>query len=344
MDKNFTFNEIKSQAKSWQLIFDDIDTGTYEIFKGEYDKIVLFGCGSSYNLAMSAAFFTNTYTDFDALAVPSSELVLNTDTYIKKGKKYLLVGFSRSGETTETIEVINKIKPNKNTSSFVFSCRNKNTLITLSNCFFICRGSEEESIVMTRSFSGMLLAYVLMVLKHIKSSVVFNEFRSMFEYVDEKMDYIFENLENYISKNNFESYVSMGNGFNYGLAVEADLKMKEMSQTPSFSYHIFEFNHGPKSLLNERSLCLFLTIDNNHLDGLATIIGEILKPGSKIMAIGKELDNHKNIQCILTDIQFSNLIKSFINIPVFQILAYHKTIKKGLNPDKPRNLAYTTKI
>lgn len=341
MNDNFTINEIKSQITSWRAVYEDINNNKLVPIDQNCDKVILFGCGSSYNLAMSAAFFTNLYSSLEAIAVPSYEIVINTDAYLKKDKKYLLVGFSRSGETTETINVIRKTKNNKNIKSLVFSCKEKNSLVNLSDLHFICRKAEEQSIVMTCSFSAMLLAYTIMLLKNIKRFDTINEFKLLFDYLENRINFICEYFENFTEKNDFNSFFALGNGFNYGLAVEADLKMKEMSQTPSYSYHVFEFNHGPKSLLDKNSLCLFLTQEQNIVKELKIIIEEILRSKAKILIIGQKWEN---VMSLMEDADFSSLVRSFVNIPIFQILAYYQTIKKGLNPDKPRNLSYTTKI
>jgi len=150
-----------------------------------------------------------------------------------------------------------------------------------------------------------------------------------------------------VSKNYFTSYFTLGSGFNYGLAVEADLKMKEMTQVPSYSYHIYEFNHGPKSLINKESLCLILTLSENLFKN-EKIIKETLKLGSKIIMVGSRNIkgvSDKNISYFLCDSDFKfDTTKSFINIPIFHVLAYVKTINENLNPDKPKILDYTTII
>src|SRR5665647_1254272 len=111
-NNNHTYKEISGQIKSWKENFSEI-TGERtkigaDLFSKDFDRIIFFGCGTSYNLAMASSFFTNTLSGFDSTAVPSSELLFNPETYINKFKKYLLIGFSRSGETTETVEVMKK--------------------------------------------------------------------------------------------------------------------------------------------------------------------------------------------------------------------------------------------
>lgn len=351
MDNNHTYKEIGGQVKSWKENFDVITGENTKIstdpFSRDFDKIVFFGCGTSYNLAMAASFFTNTVSGFDSIALPSSELLFNSETYIDKGKKYLLIGYSRSGETTESIEVINKFKGQEKIRTFAFTCREKNSFVDVSDDHYVCRDAEEKSVAMTRSFSVMLFSYCVMLTRFLDNKDRLKEFSGLCTYLDNRMPLLFDMVKEYIDENDFNSYFALGSGFNYPLAVEADLKMKEMSRIPEYSYHIFEFNHGPKALLSEDCLVLFLTI-SKKLSNVGIIVDEIIKNRSRIAIVGKGIKDLKkggSIRYFLDDASFKDeLVESFINIPVFQIFAYIKTIKQGLDPDKPKGLGYTTRL
>ena len=274
-------------------------------------------------------------------------MLVNTDVYINKHRKYLLVGFSRSGETTESIDVVKKLKDKKNIKFLTFTCKENSTILNYSDNNFICRDVVEKSIVMTASFSTMLFSYCLMLAKFLNNKEMQAEYVNLIDYSDKNINRVYTDLEEYVDKNNFSSYFVLGSGFNYGLAQEADLKMKEMSQTPSYFYHLYEFNHGPKSLVTENSLSLILTLSKNMFKA-EQIVDEILNLGSKVLIVGKKntgICETRNLSYLLSDANFkSDIVESFINIYVFQILAYLKTIKEKLNPDKPKNLDYTVKI
>ena len=346
----YTYQEIKRQPKTWQRIFDSIvikKDYDSKIFEKKYDEIILFGCGSSYNLSQSGSFFTKSLLNNSANAIPSSEILINPYIFINKQKKYLFIGFSRSGETTESVEVIKILKNLKNVTIFTFTCNASSSFSKLSSFSFTCSDSLEKSIVMTESFSSMLIAYCLIISTLIKDRKLLESFRYLIEYLDEKMPYITEFAERYIDQNKFKSYFALGSGFNYGLSVEADLKMKEMSQIPSYSYHLYEFNHGPKSLLNNESLCLILTIDEK-MKKHKELLKEFNSLGAHILIVSdKKINNigRERIEYFLIEKSFcNNMVKSFINIPVFQNLAFFKTIKNNLNPDLPANLSYSVKI
>ena len=338
-----------TQVESWRKVYNSVVgekvSLDLNIFSDNYDEIIFFGCGSSYNLSQSASFFTKSLLDGrSCFALPSSELLINTDVYINKDKKYLIVGFSRSGETTESVNVVRLLKDRQNVTSFTFSCKENNTISKFSDYHFMCRGITEKSIAMTVSFSSMLIAYCLMLVKLLDKKEMLEEFKYLIDYLNENISKLYNDIENYLNNNSFSSYFVLGSGFNYGLAVEADLKMKEMSQVPSYSYHLHEFNHGPKSLITKESLCLNLTWSKNLFKN-EEIIKEILNLGSKVLLVGRKdisIIDSKDINYLLSDSNFKfDIIKSFINIPVFQILAYIKTIRENLDPDKPKNLDYT---
>jgi len=350
-NQSYTYSEIINQINCWKKAYADILDGKatfkLDIFADKYDELIFYGCGTSYNLSQSASFYTRFLNNIHCLALPSSELLVNTDVYINKHRKYLLVGFSRSGETTESIDVVKKLKDKKNIKFLTFTCKENSTILNYSDNNFICRDVVEKSIVMTASFSTMLFSYCLMLAKFLNNKEMQAEYVNLIDYSDKNINKVYTDLEEYVDKNNFSSYFVLGSGFNYGLAQEADLKMKEMSQTPSYFYHLYEFNHGPKSLVTENSLSLILTLSKNMFKA-EQIVDEILNLGSKVLIVGKKntgICETRNLSYLLSDANFkSDIVESFINIYIFQILAYLKTIKEKLNPDKPKNLDYAVKI
>ena len=348
-DRSYTYKEIMNQAETLELVYEDVLGGVVDLkfLEGPYDEIIFFGCGTDYNLCQSASFFTKSLLNSSSLALPSSELLINTETYIKNNKKYLIIGFSRSGETTESIEVIKKLKDKGNISIFMFSAIEDSSIIDLSDNYFICRGAAEKSIAMTKAYASFLFAYCLMLTKFLNKKEMLDDFEYLIKYIKENINDLFENIKNYLDKHEFNTFFALGSGFNYGIAVEADLKMKEISQTQACAYYLHEFNHGPKTLANKESLILILTL-NKDLFRVEKVLSDIISLGSEILIVdGGNVTNIKkeNVHYLLKNLNFKcDLVKSFINIPVFQILAYIKGSKKNVNSDKPKNLNFTVRI
>ncbi len=352
MNNYYTYKEIIGQLYCWSKAYSKIRAKNFDlcskVFKKDYDFVILFGCGSSYNIAMAASFITNSLTDYFAIAVPSSELIYNYNAYINKNKRYLLVGFSRSGETTESINALNYSKILKNVDSLILTCSKENSISNIANYSYYCRAAEEKSVVMTKSFSSMLFVYCMLLAKYLNNEDLLKEFGYLIDYMESRILMLSNTLKDYVKSINFNKFFSLGDGFNYGLAVEADLKVKEMTQIPSYSYYVMEFNHGPKSLIDKNSLILFLTIKNNLTKNISMMLDNFKRFDSKVLFIGREMfakNLKNNVINVLADEKFKNsFVRSFINIVVFQLLSFYKTIELGLNPDKPRNLDYTTKM
>lgn len=243
------------------------------------------------------------------------------------------------------------MKDKKNVSLFTFTCNMESSFSKISRQNFVCRNATEKSIVMTTSFSSMLLASCIIFALSYNNIEILEDFKLIIEYINENLDTMIDFTKNYTNDIDFESYFVLGSGFNYGLALEAGLKMQEMSQTPSYSYHVHEFSHGPKSLLNDNSLSVILT-PSKKIFKFENIINEFVSLGTNMLIIGikpefdfKDKSINKKITYFLEINNVKNeIIKSFINIPVFQLIAFFNTLKKKLNPDLPNNLSYTVKI
>jgi len=190
-----------TQVESWRKVYSSVVAEkvslNLNIFSDNYDEIIFFGCGSSYNLSHSASFFTKSLLGGrSCFALPSSELLINTDVYINKDKKYLIVGFSRSGETTESINVVKMLKDRQNVTSFTFSCKEDNTISKFSDYHFLCKGVTEKSIAMTVSFSSMLIAYCLMLVKLLDKKEMLEEFKYLIDYLNENISKLYNDIEN----------------------------------------------------------------------------------------------------------------------------------------------------
>jgi glucosamine--fructose-6-phosphate aminotransferase (isomerizing) len=130
----------------------------------------------------------------------------------------------------------------------------------------------------------------------------------------------------------------LGSGPRYGLANETMLKLKEMSLTTSEAYHFLEFRHGPKSMVDERTLVVGLLSDAAR-EAEAAVLREMKDLGATVLALaeaGDGLDWADHVVCFEADLP--ELARLPLYLPVLQLLAYYRSVGKGLNPDAPRHL------
>jgi glucosamine--fructose-6-phosphate aminotransferase (isomerizing) len=129
----------------------------------------------------------------------------------------------------------------------------------------------------------------------------------------------------------------LGSGSRHGLACELSLKMKEMSLSHSEPFHFMEFRHGPKSMVTKSTLTIGLRSTVNGARESA-VLEDVRALGSRIL----------DIAGTGSDVQFASgldeAVRNVLYLPVGQLIAFERSISKGLNPDKPNNLDTVVKL
>ena len=329
-----TREEIFSQHEAWSNALEEIRANKDVLLSyrfQNYDQIIFTGCGSTYYLSLSAAAIFQKMTGVSCKAVPGGELLMNPDL-VYSGKKDLLVAVSRSGSTTETVRAAEQFKAN--TGGSVISITNyEDQPVSQASDLSICiPAGQEDSVAQTRSFSSMHVAATAMAML---ASGQENLFASMQELpaVCEKMLHDYRDLAQSLGENlNYDRFYFLGSGCRFGIGCEANLKMKEMTQTHTEPYYFLEFRHGPKSMVNENAVVVGLlskkwrNFENQVLDEMAEIGGHIVSLAESDALISFNSGVPDEVCTILY-------------LPVLQMMAFYRSLKKGLNPDKPKNLS-----
>ncbi len=129
----------------------------------------------------------------------------------------------------------------------------------------------------------------------------------------------------------FDRFYFLGSGVRYGLACEMKLKMKEMTLTHSEPFHFLEFRHGPISMVNQDAVVVGMLSDKNRVHE-GKVLSEVIQHGGTALSLGESG----------ADVSFNSKIpesvRAVLYLPVLQLLAYYRATKKGMNPDRPRNL------
>lgn len=244
------------------------------------------------------------------------------------GNKYLkrsAILISRSGESTEVIkagEVFRKM----NIPTLGITLEPESSLTKISNVSIILP-FREESIVMTKSFSGILLSLELI------SSYMIGEDFSAYKNLVKKVPEVIQRMEEEADKYmNFKHYVFLGLGIEEGIARESALKLEEMSLSKVEAYSTFEYRHGPKSLVEEGFL---VSIFRRGLKEEEDLIEELESYGAKVITIGDDGDH----------IPISYLPESvFLKVLWGQILGLKIADYKNINVESPRNLSKVVKF
>ncbi|QTD40972.1 SIS domain-containing protein [Sporosarcina sp. Te-1] len=335
-----TYNEITNQAEQLQKTLDIVEQTNFE--RLEVDQVIFTGCGTSFYLASSAARYYQSVTGRFAIAVPASELFLHQSSLILTGKKYLVVGISRSGTTSEIIIALDQLKEKDNIQTLAITCNGDTPMAEMADYVIALDHVSEQSVVMTQSFSNMMYALQLYAIKMSPSEEDFAELRKVPTLVSAviKNGMPKKRIANDLTKKRF---IFLGSGQYNGLAKEATLKLKEMTQTECESYSSLEFRHGPISIVDDSTVVILLAQHEtaNYDQALVT---DIERLGGHVLVIGPVNAGFQADQIIELDGDISDRNRYALYVPILQMLAYERAIRLGFNPDQPRNLTQVVKL
>jgi len=346
----YTLSEILNQAKAWDRILSDFkrqERAIEDLFNRQrFDEVVFTGCGSSYYLALSAAATFQHFTGIDAIGVPASEVFLFPDAIFCKRGKYLLVPISRSGETSETVKAAKFFLENLKGDILPISCYEKSSLAALSDENLISFEGKEKSVVMTKSFTSMLLIVQLCAAIVAENQNFYQQLQLLPSLGEKIIKKNRASVEEIAQDEGLTKFIYLGSGPYYGLACEAALKVKEMAYATSEAYHWLEFRHGPLSIIDKDTLLIGL-----FSDSAAKYEGKLLQEakslGAKTLVIAerleKDIDENADYLVIL-DSNLSDYARLLLYMPLVHLLAYYKAIAKGADPDSPKNLTQVVRL
>jgi glucosamine--fructose-6-phosphate aminotransferase (isomerizing) len=322
--------EIKEQVETLPLTLEYMENYLAKekipSFILESDLIYFIGCGTSLYLSLSASRFFTLKTKKETKFLPGGEIFFASNENV--GNKYLkrsAILISRSGESTEVIKA-GEVFKKMNIPTLGITLEPESSLTKISNVSIILP-FREESIVMTKSFSGILLSLELI------SSYMIGEDFSAYKNLVKKVPEVIQRMEEEADKYmNFKHYVFLGLGIEEGIARESALKLEEMSLSKVEAYSTFEYRHGPKSLVEEGFL---VSIFRRGLKEEEDLIEELESYGAKVITIGDDGDH----------IPISYLPESvFLKVLWGQILGLKIADYKNINVESPRNLSKVVKF
>jgi glucosamine--fructose-6-phosphate aminotransferase (isomerizing) len=221
------------------------------------------------------------------------------------------------------------------------TCAGDSAFATRGKYPIVLAAAFEQSTVMTRSFSSMLLALQCLAAKLVNDAAAYE----LLQRLPDMAEPIFENapdrVQRFVATHDFDDYVYLGQGPFYGIACEAALKVMESSCSYAQSFHSLEFRHGPKSIAGPRTLLGFFISERGY-DAEVSLVEEVRDLGSKTFVVAPRSDARlKAAADLLIEVPVAgpDCLRLAACIPWAQLLGLYTGLKKGLNPDSPRNLS-----
>ncbi len=338
---SYTRSEIFSQPEMWAKTLTQLKGQAGEIKalldEGQFESVLFTGCGSTYYLALAAAAICQQVAKIPARGLPASEIWLYPDSAYLTSQKTLLVAISRSGETTETQRAVAAFKARAQGKVITLTCYPTMPLASAGDLNLVLEGGQEDSVAQTRAWSVLYLGTVFLAALWAGESALIEAMAKLPEAgINVLRDYadVARELGSDLS---LERFYLLGSGPRYGLAAEVSLKMKEMSLSHSEPFHFLEYRHGPMSMVTEHTLLFGLVSEANHA-AEKLVLSEMQSRGARVLSLG-EADSD-----VLFKSGLPEAVRNVLYLPVGQLMAFERSLAKGLNPDRPNNLETVVRL
>jgi glutamine---fructose-6-phosphate transaminase (isomerizing) len=345
----YTLNEILSQPQCWTACLSGLpgsaDLRAAAQLARPGAEWIFVGCGTSYYLAQAAASSFN-YLRLPARAVAASELILYPTLTLHAGREYVPVIISRSGRTSEAVRAGQMLETDYNIRTIAITCADGQPLEKICSVTSKLSDADEQSTVMTRSFTSMLLA-----LQYLGATVAGDDtFRRALidlpHYVKPLLEDIPLRLEMFTESRSFSDFVFLAQGPLFGIASECMLKVTESSCSYAQVFHSLEFRHGPKSIAGPETLITFLMSETSYQAELK-LLDEMKALGAAIMVIANRVDDRAQRAADFA-VELGLPLPECARVAAFaiwgQLYGAYYGIKKGLDPDSPRNLTRVVEL
>lgn len=300
------------------------------------------GCGTSYYVAIGGLYPLRKHPAIDTYSLPSSEFFLH---YLPKvDERTAVIGISRSGYTAETLEALRKAKE-KGAVALCITCSEESEMVEISN-HAVAFSVEEESIVMTKTFTAMsyaLLCFSPNLLAYTDGGSLVGELLSEWRRVPKEIAKVLEveedvkHIASPLAKERAAGFIFLGTGPTYAVALEGSLKLKETSYVISEAMPALEFRHGPMALLGENVKIIIVSAMGAGDDIVSRLILDIERRGIEPLLFTNSEDLRCSKKVYVPTSLSCDLITPVLIVPL-QLLAYYHCTAKGLNPDRPRHL------
>ena len=308
-------------------------------------NIIILGCGTSFFAGLYGAYFFKQICNFNTVQVFDGAEFNNCD--IPKIGETAFILISQSGETKDLHRCIEIAKSNNITTIGVINV--VDSLIAREvDCGIYCNAGKEVGVASTKSFTSQVVCLSLAALwfaqlhninenKRAKMIIdlhnLSNDFKNTLDCCSEQIQEIAKKMR----QNN--NMFLLGKGSDEYIAKEGSLKIKEISYIHSEGYSSSSLKHGPFALLDENMPVIILNLDQTHRAKTLNCCQEVASRNSPIILITNTHDNTQCINCETVLIPENKTYSSLLGIIPIQILAYYLSIERGINPDKPKNLA-----
>ncbi|MEM9868608.1 MAG: glutamine--fructose-6-phosphate transaminase (isomerizing) [Bacteroidota bacterium] len=315
------------------------------------NRIIIVACGTSWHAGLVAEYIFEDLARIPVEVEYASEFRYRNPVITEND---VLIAISQSGETADTLAAI---KLAKEKGAFVFGVCNVvgSSIARETHAGAYTHAGPEIGVASTKAFTTQITVLTLLALKLASEKGIFSA--SQFHEILAELENIPGKVEEALKSNNLVAHIAdiykdstnclyLGRGYNFPVALEGALKLKEISYIHAEGYPAAEMKHGPIALIDEQMPVVVIATKKGHYEKVVSNIQEIKSRNGRIIAVVtegdvtvKELADH----VIEVPETIESLTPLLTTIPL-QLLSYHIAVMRGCNVDQPRNLAKSVTV
>jgi glutamine---fructose-6-phosphate transaminase (isomerizing) len=315
------------------------------------NRIMIVACGTSWHAGLIAEYVIEELCRIPVEVEYASEFRYR-NPIVNKGD--VIIAISQSGETADTLVALERAKEH---GALIFGVVNAvgSSIARLSHAGAYTHSGPEIGVASTKAFTGQLAVLNMMALKiaHARGTIsqeYYMKLLAELQDIPEKVEAILKNAdelkliaEKYKDASDF---LFLGRGYNFPIALEGALKLKEISYIHAEGYPAAEMKHGPIALVDENLPVVFIATKDSYHEKIISNMQEIKARKGKVISIITDGDT---VSPTLSNDVFSippadEVLAPMLSVIPLQLLSYYVGVLKGIDVDKPRNLAKSVTV
>lgn len=331
------------------IVLSTINMHRERLMKAE--RFIIVACGTSWHAGLIGKQLIEQWANVPVEVEYASEFRYRNPVITPDD---VVIAISQSGETADTLAAFQLAKENK---AMCFGIVNVvgSSIARASDTGIYIHVGPEIGVASTKAFTGQVTVLTLfaLALGHERGTISQEEY----EKTIEELGNIPEKIKSVLAKDDeikdiarsltyAENALYMGRGFNYPVALESALKLKEISYIHAEGYPAAEMKHGPIALIDENMPVLFVATHHQLYKKIISNIEEVKARNGRIIAIVTEGDEavKKIAEATIEVPSTLATLAPLLSVIPLQLIAYHVAVEKGLNVDQPRNLAKSVTV
>jgi glucosamine--fructose-6-phosphate aminotransferase (isomerizing) len=315
------------------------------------NRIIMIACGTSWHAGLVAEYIFEELCRINVEVEYASEFRYRNPV-IQQGD--VIIAISQSGETADTLVAIETAKSK---GAIILGVVNVvgSSIARASHGGAYTHAGPEIGVASTKAFTAQLAVLTMIALKiaHEKGSIDQDRYRHLLNELHEIPDKVSRILEtsDHIKAiaekyKDARDFLYLGRGYNFPVALEGALKLKEISYIHAEGYPAAEMKHGPIALVDDELPVVFVATRDSYHEKVVSNMQEIKARKGKVIAVVTEGDEHTMSLCndIMIVPEADEVLAPMLSVVPLQLLAYYIGIAKGLDVDKPRNLAKSVTV